>query len=202
MFCLPLLLILWLPIQEQETDNSGTYGGQEVMQINVSQHQYFLALRSPCREEVWGQLSIIGPQLISEEGLMREREGDERKRCWGDIRSERAGPLNHTGGEAGEKLTKHTEGKDGAGSVLIHVLHIHDGFGACIPTLHAIFALVLLPPFYLCECVCPVFICCVLGCQNIAEDVQQACKCHALFVILYSFISRIPLVCHSLGRAR
>lgn len=42
------------------------------MQINVSQHQYFLALQSPCREEVWGQLSIIGPQLISEEGLIEE----------------------------------------------------------------------------------------------------------------------------------
>lgn len=41
-------------LQEPETDNNGTYGGQEVMQINVSQHQYFLALQSPCSEEVWG----------------------------------------------------------------------------------------------------------------------------------------------------
>lgn len=41
-------------LHEPETDNSGTYGGQEVMQINVSQHQYFLALQSPCREEVRG----------------------------------------------------------------------------------------------------------------------------------------------------
>lgn len=49
------------------------------MQINVSQHQYFLAPQSPCREEVWGQLSIIGPQLISEEGLMQEREGNEKE---------------------------------------------------------------------------------------------------------------------------
>lgn len=51
------------------------------MQINVSQHQYFLAPQSPCREEVWGQLSIIGPQLISEEGAhageSREREGGD-----------------------------------------------------------------------------------------------------------------------------
>lgn len=51
------------------------------MQINVSQHQYFLALQSPCREVVWGQLSIIGPQLINEEGLTQERESDEKKRC-------------------------------------------------------------------------------------------------------------------------
>lgn len=50
------------------------------MQINVSQHQYFLALQSPCREEAWGQLSIIGPRLISEEGLMRERERGMRRR--------------------------------------------------------------------------------------------------------------------------
>lgn len=49
------------------------------MQINVSQHQYFLAPQSPCREEVLGQLSIIGPQLISEEGLMQEREGNEKE---------------------------------------------------------------------------------------------------------------------------
>lgn len=58
MFYLPPPPVLFLPplasLQEQETDNSGTYGGQEVMQINVSQHQYFLALQSPCREEVWG----------------------------------------------------------------------------------------------------------------------------------------------------
>lgn len=80
------------------------------MQINVSQHQYFLALQSPCREEVRGQLSIIGPQLISEEGLIQERERDEKKRCWGDIRSERERPLNRTGGEGRQKLTKHTEG--------------------------------------------------------------------------------------------
>lgn len=45
------------------------------MQINVSQHWYILALQSPCSEEVWGQLSIIGPQMISEEGLMQERGG-------------------------------------------------------------------------------------------------------------------------------
>ncbi len=103
-----LFFLLWLPIQEQETDNSGTYGGQEVMQINVSQHQYFLALQSPCREEVWGQLSIIGPQLISEEGLVQEKEGNKRKRCWTDRRSERARPLSQTG-EGRKKLTKHTK---------------------------------------------------------------------------------------------
>lgn len=45
------------------------------MQINVSQHQCVLALQSPSREEVWGQLSIIGPQLISEEGLLWEGGG-------------------------------------------------------------------------------------------------------------------------------
>lgn len=71
-----LFFLLWLPMQRQKTDNSGTYGGQEVMQINVSQHRYILALQSPCREEeVRGQLSIIGPQMISEEGLMHERGG-------------------------------------------------------------------------------------------------------------------------------
>lgn len=62
-------------MQQQKTDNSGTYGGQEVMQINVSQHRYILALQSPCSEVVRGQLSIIGPQMISEEGLMHERGG-------------------------------------------------------------------------------------------------------------------------------
>lgn len=45
------------------------------MQINVSQHRYILALQSPCSEVVPGQLSIIGPQMISEEGLMHERGG-------------------------------------------------------------------------------------------------------------------------------
>lgn len=51
------------------------------MQINVSQHRYILAPQSPCREDMWGQLSIIGPQLISEEGLIQERErGGIRRR--------------------------------------------------------------------------------------------------------------------------
>lgn len=52
------------------------------MQINVSQHRYILALQSPCREDVWGQLSIIGPQLISEEVLVQEErdEGGEVER--------------------------------------------------------------------------------------------------------------------------
>lgn len=90
-------LLRWLPIQQQKTDNSGTYGGQEVMQINVSQCLYILAPQSPCREEVWGQLSIIGPQMISEEGLMQERKwwwwGGK---CWRGITSEKAGDLNRT----------------------------------------------------------------------------------------------------------
>lgn len=47
------------------------------MQINVSQSLYILALQSPCREELWGQLSIIGPQMISKEDLMPEEEEEE-----------------------------------------------------------------------------------------------------------------------------
>lgn len=50
------------------------------MQINVSQHRYFLALQSPGREEVLGQLSIIGPRLISEEGQPQEKERRMRER--------------------------------------------------------------------------------------------------------------------------
>lgn len=86
------------------------------MQINVSQHRYFLAPQSPSKEEVWGQLSLIGPQLISAEGLLQEGErGDEeKKRCWREFRSERAGPLNQTEGKEREKLTKHREAKDWA----------------------------------------------------------------------------------------
>lgn len=49
------LLSLAILTQEQETDNSGTYGGQEAMQINVSQRRvFFLALRNLCRKEAQG----------------------------------------------------------------------------------------------------------------------------------------------------
>lgn len=85
-------LLLWLSIQRQKTDNSGAYGGQEVMQINVSQSLYILALQSPCREELWGQLSIIGPQMISKEDFMPERERGGG--CWRCTRNERAGDSN------------------------------------------------------------------------------------------------------------
>lgn len=34
----------------------------------------FWPSRAPCGEEVLGQLSLIGPELISEEGLVQERE--------------------------------------------------------------------------------------------------------------------------------
>lgn len=50
------------------------------MQINVSQHWYILALQSPCREEVQGQLSIIGPQMISEEGARAGERQEEMLR--------------------------------------------------------------------------------------------------------------------------
>lgn len=41
----------------------------------------------------------------------------------------------------------------GWSSVLIHVLHIHDCCCVCIPTLSAIFALVLLYTVYVHECI-------------------------------------------------
>lgn len=147
-----LFLLLWLPIRKQETDNSGTYGGQEVMQINVSQHQYFLALQSPCREEVWGQLSIIGPQLswlVKRGSCRREREGGGwRRRDAEEMLEVREQGLWFKGRWNWQNIQKRME----RGEVRIHVLHIHDG------------------PFYsilfISTCASALYSCCVSGCRK------------------------------------
>lgn len=88
----------------------------------------FWPLQSPCREDVWGQLSIIGPQLISEEVLV-QKERDEGGRLRGrdaeDVLGVREQGLWIKQDERKKKLTQHTEGKARTGRALIRMLHIH-----------------------------------------------------------------------------
>lgn len=109
-------------IHEQETDNRGTYGGQEVMQINVSQHPYFWPSWAPVWGRCGGQLSIIGPQMISEEGLLQERGG--RGGWGGGDAKEILGVREMRRDEGWEKLTKSGEKRMESGVCCIFMIAV------------------------------------------------------------------------------
>lgn len=156
------------------------------MQINVSQHQYFLALQSPCREKVQGQLSIIGPQLINEEWLTQERERVMRRWDAKEILGVREQGLWVKQEKTEERNWQNTQmKKEGAGGALIHVLHIHDCCCVCIPalSLSAIFALSSLSSNYLWVHLSCIHSSWVWWWRHITEDMQLACKHHALLFL-------------------
>lgn len=169
-------LLLWLSIQRQKTDNSGAYGGQEVMQINVSQSLYILALQSPCREELWGQLSIIGPQMISKEDFMPERERGGVLKMYEEWKSRGFK-------QEEERIWQNRKRKGKCSGEQTHVLHIHDLWCVCISSSVLSFHSVL----FISKSISPVF----------TNEQQTLTHCVNSCIILSDFLLRFIFGFHA-----